>query len=78
MDTCNVSMSIGNGSIDLKIPGETNSSVNATVGNGSINNSGLSFQNQHSNSRQFNGTLGSGVGNIALTVGNGSIAVSKK
>ncbi len=78
MDTCHVSMSIGNGSIDLKIPGTTNASLTSTVGNGSISNSGLSFQNQFSNNKQFNGTLGSGVGNIILNVGNGSIAISKK
>ena len=78
MDTCHVSMSIGNGSIDLKIPGTTNALVNATVGNGSRSNNGLSFQNQHSNNKQFNGTLGSGVGSVKLNVGNGSIAMSKK
>ena len=78
MDTCHVSMSIGNGSINLNIPGETNAAVNAVVGNGSISNNGLNFQNQNSNNKKLIGTLGNGSGSIALNIGNGSIAMSKK
>jgi hypothetical protein len=78
MDTCNVSMSIGNGSINLNIPGETNAAVNAVVGNGSISNNGLNLQNQNSNNKKLIGTLGNGSGSIALNIGNGSIAMSKK
>ena len=77
-DNCSVSMSVGNGSIDMKIPGSTNASINAEVGNGSVSNSGLSFENVHSSSRTLSGKLGSGKGSIDLSVGNGSIAVSRK
>lgn len=77
-DECNVSMSIGNGSIDLKIPGSTNAAVNAKVGNGSISSEGLNFQEQKASSRNLSGKLGSGTGSIELSVGNGSISISKK
>ncbi len=77
-DKCNVSMSIGNGSIDLKIPESTNAAVNAIVGNGSISNEGFRFEDLQSSSRKLQGKLGSGTGSIVLSVGNGSINVSKQ
>ena len=78
LDTCFVSVSIGNGNMNLIIPNNTNSTLSASVGNGSISNTGLDFQNQHSTGRQFSGVLGSGVGNIMLSVGNGNITMNKR
>ncbi len=77
-EKCNVSVSVGNGTINLSIPGNTNAAVNAKVGNGSVSNEGLSFEDTQSNSRYFSGKLGSGSGNIDLSVGNGNIDISKK
>ena len=78
LDTCYVSVSIGNGNMDLIIPDNTNAMLSASVGNGSISNTGLNFHNQHSTSRQFSGVLGSGVGSIVLSVGNGNITMNRR
>ncbi len=78
LDTCIVSMLLGNGNLDLIIPETTNTQLNATVGNGSLVISGLNFQNQQSSNKQFSGTLGNGGGSVVLSVGNGNLNVSKK
>ena len=41
-------------------------------------NNGLNFQNHQITNKQFSGTLGNGVGNIVLSVGNGNITMNKK
>ena len=78
LDTCIVSMLLGNGNLDLIIPETTNTQLNATVGNGSLVISGLNFQNQQSSNKQFSGILGNGCGSVVLSVGNGNLNVSKK
>jgi hypothetical protein len=78
LDTCFVSVSIGNGNMNLIIPGNTNAELSASVGNGNISNNGLNFQNQQITSRQYTGTLGSGVGIIVLSVGNGNITMNER
>jgi hypothetical protein len=78
VDTCSASVSLGNGELNFTIPDNINAMLVASVGNGLISNNGLNFQNQQITSRQFSGTLGSGVGNINLSVGNGNIAMNKK
>ena len=77
-DTCFSSVSIGNGNLNFTIPDSTNAILVASVGNGLISNNGLNFQNQQITSRQFIGTLGNGIGNIALSVGNGNITMNKR
>jgi hypothetical protein len=77
-DTCFTSVSLGNGDLNFTIPNNTNAMLVAAVGNGLISNNGLNFQNQQITSRQLSGTLGSGAGNIALSVGNGNIVLNKK
>jgi len=77
-DTCYTSISLGNGNLDFTIPDNTNAILVASVGNGLITNNGLNFQNQQITNKQFSGTLGNGVGNIVLSVGNGNITMNKK
>lgn len=77
-DTCYTPISLGNGNLAFTIPDNTNATLVASVGNGLISNNGLNFQNQQITSRQFSGTLGNGVGNIVLSVGNGNITMNKK
>lgn len=76
-NNCSVGFNVGNGTINLKIPGSTDAMLVASVGNGSITNNGLSFQNQQTTSKTFSGRLGNGNGNIVLSLGNGSITMSK-
>ena len=78
IDTCYTSISIGNGNLSFAIPDNTNATLAASVGNGLISNNGLNFQNQQITNKQFSGTLGNGVGNIILSVGNGNIVMIKK
>jgi hypothetical protein len=78
LDSCNVSLLLGNGNLDLIIPETTNTRVNATVGNGNLYINGLTFQNQQFNNKQFSGVLGNGSGSVVLSVGNGTLNVSKK
>jgi len=77
-DTCYTSASVGNGNLSFTIPDNTNATLVASVGNGLITNNGLNFQNQQITSRQFSGTLGNGVGDIVLSVGNGNITMNRK
>ena len=78
IDTCYISLLLGNGNMNLTIPETTNTRLSATIGNGNLVISGLTFQNQQSSNKQFSGTLGNGSGIAVLSVGNGSLAVSKK
>lgn len=78
MDTCRANMSVGNGELNLTIPENTNAYLNASIGNGTISNNGLGFQNQVVTNKTFSGTLGSGEGQIVLSLGNGNITLNKK
>ncbi len=77
-DNCNVSITVGNGSIFLRIPGTANAEVKAKVANGIVKTNGLSFNESHSSGKNLTGTLGTGAGSIDLTLGNGTIALTKK
>lgn len=78
LDTCRANMSVGNGELNLTIPENTNAYLNASIGNGIISNNGLGFQNQVLTNKTFSGTLGSGEGQIVLSLGNGNITMNKK
>jgi len=78
LDTCFASISVGNGELNFVIPGNTNAMLSASIGNGVITNNILNFQNQVITDKKFNGTLGSGTGQIILSVGNGNITMNKK
>ena len=77
-DNCDAGITVGNGIIDFTIPNSTNSMLVASVGNGSIINNELSFQNQQASSKTFTGKLGNGNGSIVLSLGNGTITMSKR
>ncbi|MEJ2506351.1 MAG: hypothetical protein P8Y81_08820 [Ignavibacteriaceae bacterium] len=74
-DNCEAGVTVGNGTINFKVPNNTNAMFVASVGNGSIVNNGLSFQNQQTTSRTFSGRLGNGNGSIVLSLGNGTITM---
>lgn len=78
LDTCFASISVGNGELNFVIPENTNAMLSASIGNGVITNNSLNFQNQVITDKKFNGTLGSGTGQIILSVGNGNITMNKK
>lgn len=78
LDTCFASISVGNGELNLLVPENTNAMLSASIGNGVITNNGLNFQNQMITDKKFNGILGSGTGQIILSVGNGNITMNKK
>lgn len=78
LDTCLANISIGNGDLNFTIPENTNAYLNASIGNGIIGNNGLGFQNQVVTNKTFSGTLGSGAGQIVLSLGNGNITMNKK
>ena len=78
LDTCVVNISVGNGNIDLSIPSATNAILDASVGNGNVSSSGLTIQNQQISGTHLRGTLGTGLGAIALSVGNGNIVLRSK
>lgn len=78
LDTCFASISVGNGELNFVIPGNTNAMLSASIGNGVITNNSINFQNQVITDKKFNGTLGSGTGQIILSVGNGNITMNKK
>ncbi len=77
-ETCDVLISIGNGEIALTLPDSTNANLAASVVNGAISNTGLTFTDQQTSSTLFTGTLGTGNGNIALSVVNGHVEMIKK
>jgi hypothetical protein len=78
IDTCNVSLLLGNGYIDLLIPETTNTKMTASIGNGNYSINGLNFQNLQMSNKQFSGVLGNGCGTTVLSIGNGNLDVSKK
>jgi hypothetical protein len=64
------------GNIDLEIPVNTSALFTANVTTGNINVENLSLQNISGTPTFLNGTLGSGKGNITLTVMTGNIDVT--
>ncbi len=76
LDPCSVNILTGNGNINLYIPQSTNASLNVSVGNGSISSTGLTIQDQQYSGTMLTGDIGSGVGAIILSTGNGNIKVA--
>jgi hypothetical protein len=77
-DSCTVSFGVGNGSLELTIPKNTNAKVEATVGLGEITYTGLTFEDLLVTGTTLEGILGEGKGYIGLHVGNGNIRLEGK
>lgn len=66
---------VENGQILLNVPKTTSAVLTAKVVNGTVNVTGLSVINMIGNSKQIQGTLGTGAGKIELASTNGNISV---
>ena len=73
--TGQVVYAVGNGAIFLSVQTQASAQFSAKVGNGTIHVTGLDLQNVVSSPRQLQGVLGSGIGLIDLSTGNGEIRV---
>jgi len=70
-----IDIAIGNGGIELAIPQSTSAQFAAAVGNGAVTVSNLTLEDMVASTKSVVGRLGSGDGEIVLTVGNGAITV---
>jgi len=73
LNSCQVNLNSGNGSVILSIPKTTNANISAEVGNGLITKTGLTMQITEQTKTKLIGTLGNGSGHISMNVGNGNI-----
>ena len=70
-----IDIAVGNGGIELSIPQSTSAQFAASVGNGAVTVSNLTLEDMVASTQSVVGRLGSGDGEIVLTVGNGAITV---
>jgi len=71
-----ITLWVGIGDLDLRIPTSTSAELSARVGLGAITWDNLDFTNLIQTSRSLTGTLGAGTGLVDLDTGNGNIVVT--
>lgn len=78
IDTCNIFIDIGKGSITLSLSDSSNATINGLVGDGLIQVTDLTLKEKKVTDRSIFGKLGDGSGRITLGTGNGNIDLKGK